>query len=480
MMHRALFTLTKTIVKRPGLSHCRNIQTGGQHLSSFPVFASSAASTVVRRKMASGRGAETVAPVEHSLPPVTGLLSVTIPAGRAALVLSPWGTERVVNGPCTVSRMGATIRMFRHYIVPVGDKVVVWDQHGEEKSYDGPAAVNVHPDANIFCCPRTVLDADQKVLVTDKEGCEQIFSGPCVFHAGPRDRIREFRLVRLASNEAVCLVKQDGVREIVLGSVQPRLFLDPREKLYRFVLTGGGDADGLGKQPGALKFEMLRLQPSQAYFAFPVRTSDNAVLILKLMVFMEVKHPDLFILRDDPFAVMFNFIMAEATALVGTLSFDAFKDQPGHRLQKHFGTAASSDKPPLNFLSDQYGLDVSKVVLRGWEAEDRQVQQILDQAAAAQTQRDVERAEHALKLEQLENEREQLESAAKNHELKASAAEAEGRQEGLKIASMYKAVEGEISATGNASADVAELVRAHVAGHAVGSGGGKLVLQSKM
>jgi len=243
-------------------------------------------------------------------------------------------------------------------------------------------------------------------------------------------------------------------------------------------LTGGGDADGLGKQPGALVFEILRLQPSQAYFSFPVRTADNAVLILKLMVFMEIKRPELFILRDDPFAVMFNSIMAEATALVGSLSFDAFKVQPGSRLQEHFAATRGegAGQPLLLFLTDQYGLDVSKVVMRGWMAEDRQVQKILDQAAAAQTQRDVERAEHALKLEQLENEREQLETATKNHELKASAAQAEGRQEGLRIASMHKAVESGID---NAS-NVSELVRAHVAGHAIGVGGGKLVLQSKL
>mmetsp|Transcript_104448 Transcript_104448/g.184179 ORF Transcript_104448/g.184179 Transcript_104448/m.184179 type:complete len:488 (-) Transcript_104448:236-1699(-) len=431
-------------------------------------------------KAAESAAAMGVAPGEHSLSPVTGLFSVTVPSGRAALVLSAWGTERVVHGPSTVSRWGSTIRMFRHYVVPAGNKVVVWDQHGEETSHEGPAAVNVHPDANIFFCPRKVLDADQKVLVIDKDGHEQVLSGPRVFHIGPRDQIREYRLVRLASNEAVCVVRQDGVREIVLGSVQPRLFLDPREKLHRFVLTGGGDADGLGKQPGALAFEMLRLQPTQAYFAFPVRTADNAVLILKLMVFMEIKHPDRFTLRDDPFAVMFNFIMAEATSLVGSLSFDAFKQQPGSRLQEHFASTASNGKRLLHFLPDQYGLDVSKVVLRGWMAEDRQVQMILDQAAAAQTQRDVERAEHALKLEQLENEREQLERATKNHELKASAAEAEGRQEGLRIASMYKAVEGAIDSTGNGDSSVAELVRAHVAGHAVGSGGGKLQLQSKL
>merc|ERR1712087_953122 len=102
---------------------------------------------------------------------------------------------------------------------------------------------------------------------------------------------------------------------------------------------------------------------------------------------------------------------------------------------------ADDGKPLLDFLANQYGLDVSRVVLRGWMAEDRQVQKILDQAAAAQTQRDVERAEHALKLEQLENEREQLETAAKNYELKAIAAEAEGCQEGIKIASMFKVIE---------------------------------------
>lgn len=426
----------------------------------------------MRREMSAGVKAEDQ--------PVNGFFGVTVPSGRTALVLTGWGRERTVHGPRTVGRWGSTIRMFRHHVVPTGDKVVVWDQHGEETSYEGPAAVNVHPDGDIFFCPRKVLDADQKVLVIDKDGHEQVLSGPCVLHEGPRDQIREFRLVRLATNEAACVVRQDGTREIVLGSVQPRLFLDPREKLQGFVLTGGGDADGLGKQPGALRFEMLRLQPTQAYFAFPVRTADNAVLILKLMVFMEVKRPDLFVLRDDPFAVMFNFIMAEATALVGSLSFDAFKQQPGSRLQEHFAAAASNGKPVLHFLQDEYGLDVSNVVMRGWMAEDRQVQKILDQAAAAQTQRDVERAEHALRLEQLENQREQLEKAAQNHELKASAAEAEGMQEGLRIASMYKAVEGALDKAGNGDPSVAELVRAHVAGQAVGSGGGKLQLSSKL
>merc|ERR1712187_635564 len=155
------------------------------------------------------------------------------------------------------------------------------------------------------------------------------------------------------------------------------------------------------------------------------------------------------------------------------------KHQPGRRLGEHFTTRDGDGKLFLHFLMDEYGLDVSNVVLRGWKAEDRQVQKILDQAAAAQTQRDVERAQHALRLEQLENEREQLESAAKNHELIAIAAEAKGRQEGLRIASMYKAVESAIDDISSGKSNVTELVRAHVAGQAVGSGGGKLQIQSK-
>eukprot|EP00657_Telonema_sp_P-1_P007573 TRINITY_DN2757_c0_g1_i2.p1 TRINITY_DN2757_c0_g1~~TRINITY_DN2757_c0_g1_i2.p1 ORF type:complete len:249 (-),score=87.97 TRINITY_DN2757_c0_g1_i2:76-822(-) len=220
-------------------------------------------------------------------------------------------------------------------------------------------------------------------------------------HTGPRDTLKDFRLIRMASNEAVCVVRQDGVREVVRGRDQPKFFLDPREKLHKFVLTGGGDADGLGKQPGALGFETLRLQPSQAYFAFPVRTSDNTVLVLKLMIFMEIQDPEQFVRSDDPFAVMFNFVMAETTELTGLLSFDDFKHLPGERVQSHF--TPRDQHAPLDFLIQQYGLVVSKVVLRGWAAEDKQVQRILDQAAAAQTQRDVERAMHALKLEQLEN-----------------------------------------------------------------------------
>eukprot|EP00931_Biecheleriopsis_adriatica_P102378 TRINITY_DN77358_c0_g1_i1.p1 TRINITY_DN77358_c0_g1~~TRINITY_DN77358_c0_g1_i1.p1 ORF type:complete len:498 (+),score=111.99 TRINITY_DN77358_c0_g1_i1:21-1514(+) len=476
-----------SVAKRSFLACPLTKQTQIQRSSQIPLAASLAFGMQGMRRKATAAKAQPVeiqarshATLEHSVEPATGLFRTTIPSGRKALVLSPWGTERTVHGPCTVSRFGSNISMFRHYVVPAGDKVVVWDEHGEESSCEGPAAINVHPDASLHICPRIILDADQKVLVIDKDGCEQVLNGPCVFHAGPRDAIREYRLVRLASNEAVCVVRQDGVRETVLGSDQPRLFLDPREKLHKFVLTGGGDADGLGKQPGALTFEVLRLQPSQAYFAFPVRTADNAVLILKLMVFMEIKRPDLFILRDDPFAVMFNFIMAEATELVGFYSFDDFKQQPGRRLREHFESSAKAGEPVLQFFADQYGLDVSKIVLRGWMAQDPQVQKILDQAAAAQTQRDVARAEHALALEKLENEREQLESAAKHYDLKAQAAEAKGRQEGLRIASMYKAVEAGLDGASNEPSTVAELVRTHEAGHAVGSGGGKLTLRSNL
>merc|ERR1712060_858013 len=117
-------------------------------------------------------------------------------------------------------------------------------------------------------------------------------------------------------------------------------------------------------------------------------------------------------------------------------------------------------------LADKYGLDISKIVLRGWKAQDPKVQTILDQAAAAQTQRDVERADHALKLEQLKNEREQLEIAALNYALKASAAEAEGKQDGSRIASMYKAIKEGIDVNGTGNATTAELVKAHVVGHA--------------
>merc|ERR1719399_2587796 len=106
--------------------------------------------------------------------------------------------------------------------------------------------------------------------------------------------------------------------------------------------------------------------------------------------------PKKFVLRDDPFAVMFNTIMAQATGLVGELHFDAFKELPGKRLQEHFASPSSSSQPPLYFLKEQYGLEVSRIVLRGWQAQDYEVQRILDQAAAAQTQRDVERAKHAL------------------------------------------------------------------------------------
>merc|ERR1711972_443615 len=138
---------------------------------------------------------------------------------------------------------------------------------------------------------------------------------------------------------------------------------------------------------------------------------------------------------------------------------------------------ASERHQVLQSLATKYGLDISKIVLRGWKAEDPQVQEILDQAAAAQTQRDVERAEHGLALEKLKNEREQLEKAALNYALKASAAEAEGNQDGARIAAMYKAIKDRIDVNGTGNSTTAQLVRAHVVGQAAGESGGKVVFK---
>merc|ERR1712187_343729 len=175
---------------------------------------------------------------------------------------------------------------------------------------------------------------------------------------------------------------------------------------------------------------------------------------------------------------MFNTITAQATGLVGELNFDAFKELPGKRLHGYFASPSSSSQPPLHFLKDQYGLEVSQIVLRGWQAQDREVQRILDQAAAAQTQRDVERAKHALALEKLENEREQLEIAAKNFELQGDAAKAEGIRDGFKISSLLTTIKKGLQEEAHEHVTVAELARVRLAAKAVGSGGGKLQLFS--
>jgi hypothetical protein len=92
------------------------------------------------------------------------------------------------------------------------------------------------------------------------------------------------------------------MREIIKG---PTLYAPkPNEWIHEFTWHG---EDGTSKThiiPGAKKFQKLRLIPDQFYYNITdVRTSDDALIVVKLMVFYELMDVEIMLNNThDPIA----------------------------------------------------------------------------------------------------------------------------------------------------------------------------------
>ena len=369
-------------------------------------------------------------------------LTKCIEPGRKALVVGAFGrTEAIVEGP-KVLPFWSRIRHFSHQIVNEGERASLYDERGNRTQVSGPIAVDIHPDGRF----------------------------------APEQRFH------LAANEALVVIQEDGSRRFIFGK-KPEdtefgeeasvVFISPNERVHKFCLTGGGDTDGLSKQPGTLRFEVARLNPTQAYFAVPVRTkSDHTPLILKLMIFFRISNLQQFVNRsDDPFGVMFNHMMTALVSTISAMTFDKFKEDPNKLVENEL--SPDSMKQLLD-----YGITIERVTLRGWIPEDRDVQRVLNEAALANTKREIQRAQHSARLEALDQERTELEKGAENQALRASQASSQGENQGRQLAAFILAAKKH--AEGIPEPQLQTLLTLEVAGNAVGKNGGQLALPQSL
>lgn len=392
-------------------------------------------------------------------PPVRiGRFFTAIPSNRLAEVTSRNGEVDVVEGPKKVWRP-LSVRIFPRWVVPEGTEVTYVDELGTSKVISGPKVFEQHPEGQVQIHTQVIIPADQKALLTRANGEQKIIEGPAIHQKGPLESLEFFRVERLKETDVAFVVAATGKISLVEGKSTPVLSIDPREQLYEFALTSGGDSDGFNKQPRSLRFSILRLQPTQAYLGVVGRTSDNAEVLLKLMIYWKVGDPQKFLTSsDDPLGAMFNRIMSGLVAETQRMTFDQFKENPANMVQVLFGSEALKSYAEL-------GIDIDRIILRGWEPKDQQVQRILNSAAALNTERDLQRAKHDMEMARLGQEQLQLQKAAENDDLRSAAASAEGSREAARLTAVFKGLQGEVGA------DLAPaLLKLYVAGAAVKSG----------
>ena len=197
-----------------------------------------------------------------------------------------------------------------------GERVAVWDHQGRVRYVDGPKRMLLFRKT-VHRLSRHSAHADQFLAVQYVDGhCEHV-RGPAAiwFDPGEHQTIEVREALRLDSNEAIVVYRRDG------GEVQrrvergPALFVPSQDEwLHEFRWHGADRKNPRRKVPGALRFERLRVIPDQMYDQVDgVRTADDALLTVKLMVFFELADIETMLDQThDPIADFINAVTADA------------------------------------------------------------------------------------------------------------------------------------------------------------------------
>lgn len=314
--------------------------------------------------------------------------------------------------------------------VSQGRRVVVWNRRGEARFVDGPKRLWVFGNT-VQDLPRQTAEPDQYLVIKRLDGKTEHIAGPATVWFNPLEHsaITVEDAIKIDANEALVVYKRsvDNVqRRVVRG---PALFVPfADEWIHSFSWHGTDPRQGHKKIPRALQFEKLRVIPDQMYFDVEnVRTSDDALLVVKLMVFFELCDIERMLDQThDPVADFINALSADVIDFVGARDFETFKTQ----------TESLNELPAYGQLvqrAEKIGYRVNKVVYRGYyaseklqamhdsaiecrtrlrlEAEtEKQEQELIDLKQAREQERMVRQQEmeetgtrHQLKLSQLTN-----------------------------------------------------------------------------
>ncbi len=314
----------------------------------------------------------------------TGVWFYVVEEGQRVLVRNPDGTMEVVEGPRRVWRGRREFQPMLHHVAHPGDYLIVRFRDGRQEHLAGPA--DLWFDHRIH----------QKVT------CEE--------------------MLQVAAKEAVVVYSQKEGTTSVQRRIEygPTLFMPrPGEWLHRFVWHAStGGSQGVKKVPKGLVFHKLWLMPDQMYHDVDdVRTSDDAVLTIRLMIFFELLDIDRMLeTTHDPIGDFVNAATSDVVDFTGRHDFESFK--------RHTESLNELETyRQLTSRAAQCGYRINKVVYRGYGAPDR-LQQMHDQAIEARTRLQLDRAteQQAQELESYKLESQMQRAGKRRHEQTAEVA----------------------------------------------------------
>lgn len=336
-----------------------------------------------------------------------GLMYYTIAEGQRVLAHRRSGKIEIIAGPKRLWKGRTRFEPMRHYVAHPSQYLSVRYRDGAEETIRGPADLWFDPRVHEQVAIHECLDLATKEAVViyggDNSGQESAVTTRRIFH-GP-------------------------------GLFAPQ----PGEWLHRFSWHAShGGSRGEEKRPNALQFQKLCLMPDQMYHDVrDVRTADDAVLTIRLMIFFELVDIEKMLdTTHDPIGDFINAATSDVVEFTGKRSFDEFKQQT-----EQLNEAATYQQ--LLHRAQQCGYKINNVVYRGYGAPDS-LQAMHDEAIQSRTRlqleketerqaQEVEDYKLTCQMERAERRREeQMTEVEHDLEMKRRQAEAEQQEKELR------------------------------------------------
>ncbi|MFK7820049.1 MAG: hypothetical protein AB8G99_15110 [Planctomycetaceae bacterium] len=296
-----------------------------------------------------------------------GMFFYTVDDGQQVLMKHKDGRSEILVGPKRVSGLGKRFQPLEQFVAHPGEFLIVRYRDGRQEHLVGPSEIWFDPRVH--------------------------------------DTIKREDALQIAANEAVVVYTEAADSKKATRRIEhgPQLFAPkPGEWLHTFSWhASAGGSKGAQKQPQGLVFQKLWLMPDQMYHDVrDVRTADDAVLTVRLMIFYELKDINKMLdTTHDPIGDFVNAATADVVGFTSRHDFDQFKQH----------TSELNDLATYTQLlnrAEQSGYQINNVVFRGYGAPDS-LQRMQDEAIEARTklqlQRDTEQQEQQLEDYKLES-----------------------------------------------------------------------------
>lgn len=272
--------------------------------------------------------------------------------------------------------------MFGIKTIRDGERYAVWNSNGEIKIIDGPKKLFLF-NQDLERIKLYTAEPDEYLIINYRDGRREHLKGAVSIWFDPINHksIEAQKMINIEENEVMVVYTKDNdkvKKRIIKG---PEIYM-PTESEWTHEFSWHGSVDSSisnKKLPHILKFKKLRVIPDQMYFDVEdVRTSDDALIVVKVMIFFEIINIDFMLTQThDPIADFINALTSDIIDFASTLTFEEFKENTDklNNLETY---------KQLVMRSQKIGYQINKVVYRGYTANHR-LQEMHNNAIEART-----------------------------------------------------------------------------------------------